>query len=179
MRVASISEARMNLIPVDRSDAKLIFESWGRYPQNFTRLTARVFADLADAERYLLNLFPTAASLAFHIVEPAGTVVGIVKAIVTEHRAQVGYVVHEPFRGRGLATRAVEELVQRLEHTPGISRIWATCALDNPASTRVLEKCGFEREGVLKNWVIYPALGDRAADNYSYVKVPLNVGSGA
>ena len=98
------------------------------------------------------------------------------KAIVTEHRAQVGYVVHEPFRGRGFATRAVEALVERLEAIPSISRIWATCALDNPASTRVLEKCGFQREGILKNWVVYPALGDRAADNYSYVRVPPTMG---
>jgi ribosomal-protein-alanine N-acetyltransferase len=134
-------------------------------------LTARVFVDVAAAERYLRDLLSAPASMVFHIVEPGGTVVGIVKAIVTGHRAQVGYVVHEPFRGRGFATRAVQSLVEQLEITPGMSRIWATCALDNPASTRVLQKCGFECEGVLRNWVIYPALGDRAVDNYSYVKV--------
>jgi [ribosomal protein S5]-alanine N-acetyltransferase len=161
----------VDLNPVSVSDAELIFESWGRYPQNFARLTARVFMDVGDAERYLSSLFSAPASIAFHIVEPGAAVVGIVKALVTEHRAQVGYVVHEPFRRRGFATRAVAALVERLEADPSISRIWATCALDNPASTRVLEKCGFQREGVLKNWVVYPALGDRATDNYSYVKV--------
>jgi RimJ/RimL family protein N-acetyltransferase len=159
------------LKPVCVSDAQLVFESWGRYPQNFARLSARVFMDIGDAQRYLSSLFSAPASMAFHIVKPGGAVVGIVKAIVTEHRAQVGYVVHEPFRGRGFATRAVELIVARLEADIGISRIWATCALDNPASTRVLEKCGFQREGVLKNWVVYPALGDRATDNYSYVKI--------
>jgi [ribosomal protein S5]-alanine N-acetyltransferase len=161
----------IDLKPVCASDAKLVFESWGRYPQNFDRLTARVFMDVGDADRYLSNLFAASGSMAFHIVESGGALVGIVKAIVSEHRAQVGYVVHEPFWGRGFATRAVEVLVQRLEAAPGISRIWATCALDNVASARVLEKCGFQREGVLKNWVVYPALGDRAADNYSYVKL--------
>jgi [ribosomal protein S5]-alanine N-acetyltransferase len=154
------------------SDAELIFESWGRHPQNFARLTARVFMDVGDAERYLSSLFSAPASIAFHIVEPGGAVVGIVKAIIAEHRAQVGYVVHEPFWGRGFATQAVEVLVERLEADPRISRIWATCALDNPASIRVLEKCGFQREGILRNWVVYPALGNRATDNYSYVKVP-------
>jgi len=161
----------IDLKPVCASDAELIFESWGRYAQNFARLTARVFRDVGDAERYLSSLFSSPSSMAFHIVGSGGAVIGIVKAIVIEHRAQVGYVVHEPFRGRGFATRAVERLVQRLEADPGIFRIWATCALDNPASTRVLEKCGFQREGVLKNWVVYPALSDRATDNYSYVKV--------
>ena len=166
----------IDLKPVHPADARLIFESWGRYPQNFARLTARVFADVGDAERYLNAIFSATGSMAFHIVEPSGVVVGIVKAIVTGHRAQVGYVVHEPFRGRGFATRAVHAIVERLEADASISRIWATCALDNPASTRVLEKCGFEREGVLKSWVVYPALGDRAADNYSYVKVAVGTG---
>ena len=162
----------IDLKPVSASDAELIFDAWGRCPQNFARLTARAFTDIGDAERYLRSLFAAPASIAFHIVESSGTVIGIVKAIVTEHRAQIGYVVHEPFRGRGLATRAVEALVERLETDPSISRVWATCALDNPASTRVLEKCGFQREGVLKNWVVYPALGAQASDNYSYVRVP-------
>jgi ribosomal-protein-alanine N-acetyltransferase len=161
----------IDLKPVNTSDAALIFDAWGRHPQNFARLTARVFTSVGDAERYLNSLFSAPKSMAFHIVEPGGAVAGIVKAIVTEHRAQVGYVVHEPFRGRGFATRAVDALVERLVHDKSISRIWATCALDNPASIRVLEKCGFEREGILRNWVVYPALGDRAADNYAYVRV--------
>ncbi len=166
----------IDLKPVSPSDAELIFESWGRYPQNFARLTARVFMDVGDAERYLSSLFSAPESMAFHIAEPNGTVVGMVKAIIAEHRAQVGYVVNEPFWGRGVATRAVEALVERLEANTSIFRIWATCALDNPASTRVLEKCGFQREGVLKNWVVYPALGAHAIDNYSYVRVPQMAG---
>jgi RimJ/RimL family protein N-acetyltransferase len=58
-----------------------------------------------------------------------------------------------------------------VEAMPSISRVWATCALYNPASARVLEKCGYEREGILRNWVKYPAQGNRAFDNYSYVKI--------
>ena len=47
----------IELKPVCVSDAELIFESWGRYPQNFARLTARVFMNVGDAERYLSSLF--------------------------------------------------------------------------------------------------------------------------
>jgi ribosomal-protein-alanine N-acetyltransferase len=165
----------ISLKPVELADAALIFEAWGRHAENFEFLTARVFADVADARRYIGSLFQTLESMAFHIVTSGG-VVGIVKASVVGHRAQVGYVVHQAFSGRGLATAAVRELVARLEALPGIARIWATCALDNVASARVLEKCGFEREGVLKNWVIYPAQGGRAFDNYSYVRVPGEAG---
>jgi len=34
----------------------------------------------------------------------------------------------------------------------------------------VLEKCGFERETILRNWVIDPALGSHTVDNCSYVE---------
>jgi ribosomal-protein-alanine N-acetyltransferase len=162
----------VTLKPANVSDAELIFQAWGQHRENFTYLTARAFAQVTDARSYLEGIFANPGSSALHILEPGGRVVGLVKAIVSGHRAQVGYVVHEPFRGRGFATQAVELLVARLQELPSISRIWATCALDNGASVRVLEKCGFEREAVLKSWVIYPALGERAFDNYSYVRLP-------
>lgn len=162
----------ITLVPAKQSDASLIFESWGRRAQNFARLTARVFVDVADAQRYLMHVFLDPGSVAFHIVEPTGRTVGFVKAIRSEHRVQVGYVVDSAFTGRGIATQAVREAVAIVEQSAGVSRLWATCALDNPASIRVLEKCGFEREGVLKNWVTYPSLAGRACDNYSYVRLP-------
>jgi [ribosomal protein S5]-alanine N-acetyltransferase len=170
-RMAVWSNARMvELGPASVSDAATVYDAWGRYPANFERLTARVFRGVEDAAEYLGALLPTPQSLAFHIISD-GRVVGIVKAAVVGHRAQVGYVVHEPYWGKGLATEAVRKLTELLEGSPGISRIWATCALDNPGSIRVLEKCGFQREAILRNWVIYPALGSHAVDNYSYVKL--------
>ena len=159
----------VELSEVARTDAECIYEGWGRFAENFERLTAKPFRDVGDAAAYLESLFFTADSLAFHLVWK-GEVVGLVKAAVVGHRAQVGYVVNRPHRGRGLATLAVQELVERLEAQPAIQRVWATCALDNPGSIRVLEKCGFTREGILRNWAVYPALGGRAVDNYSYVR---------
>ena len=171
--------ALVELKPLGLADAPIIFRAWGHQPENFTHLTARVFAQLSDAQAYVANLFQTPESSAFHILTPGGDVVGIVKAAVQGHRAQVGYVIAKPFWGRGFATSAVQQLVALLEASPNISRIWATCALDNPASARVLEKSGFHREAVLKNWVTYPAKGGAAFDNFSYVRLPSAAGSPA
>jgi RimJ/RimL family protein N-acetyltransferase len=166
----------VELRPVEPADAPLILASWGRRPENFTYLTATVFGGVSDAQSYINGLFPTRESLAFHIVEPGDGVVGIVKASVVGHRAQVGYVVDRNFWGRGFATAALRRLVVMLEATSVIARIWATCALGNLASVRVLEKSGFTREAVLKKWVTYPAQGGRAFDNYSYVRLPGDAG---
>jgi RimJ/RimL family protein N-acetyltransferase len=166
----------VTLRSVDVADAELIFEAWGKYPENFGYLTARAFSTLADAREYVAGLFPTPDSRAFHIIATDQRVVGIVKVAMAGHRAQIGYVVNKPFWGRGFATEAVRQVVSLVEAQPRVSRVWATCAIENPASARVLEKCGFEREALLRNWVVYPAQGDRAFDNYSYVKVPNHAG---
>ncbi len=166
----------IELKPVERTDGEFVFRTWGSHPENFAYLTARVFSDVTDADRYVAELFSTPESLAFHILEPASGIIGIVKAAVLGHRAQIGYVVHQPFWGRGFATTAVQRVTEMVEALPEIARVWATCALENPASVRVLEKCGYEREAILKNWVIYPAQGRGAFDNYSYVKLPRSAG---
>jgi RimJ/RimL family protein N-acetyltransferase len=154
------------------ADGPLIFQAWGHEPANFAYLTARAFANVDDASRYLAHLAPCGESRAFHVVHAKHGVIGIVKTNFVGHRCTIGYVIHRPFWGQGFATMAVTQVTEVIEAMPHISRIAATCALDNPASARVLEKCGFEREGVLRNWVIYPAQGGGPFDNYSYVRIP-------
>ncbi|HKB20154.1 MAG TPA: GNAT family N-acetyltransferase [Gaiellaceae bacterium] len=53
-------------------------------------------------------------------------------------RRFVGYWLGREFWGRGLATKALAEFVPDLEKP-----IYAEVATTNPASIRVLEKCGF------------------------------------
>lgn len=165
----------MELRRLERGDAGLIRDAWGRHPDNFTYLTASVFQSVADAQCYIDKLLANPAALVFHIVEAqTGRIVGLVKANIEGHRAQVGYVVHQSHWGKGYATAAVRCLNAMLESDPAIARIWATCALENAGSIRVLEKCGYVRECTLKNWVVYPALGGRVFDNYSYIKINNN-----
>ena len=164
---------QITLKPVDLlADGPAIFQAWGHDPENFAYLTARAFSDAADATRYLANLFPSGEARAFHVVHADHGIIGIVKVNLLAHRATIGYVVHRPFWGNGFATAAVNQATALIEDMPEVARICATCALENPASARVLEKCGFECEGILRNWVTYPAQGGRPFDNYSYVRIP-------
>jgi RimJ/RimL family protein N-acetyltransferase len=60
---------------------------------------------------------------------------------------ELGYWLFVEARGRGIATRAVRALVEHA-HTNGVVRVEAHVRLGNIASERVLERVGFEREGV-------------------------------
>jgi RimJ/RimL family protein N-acetyltransferase len=60
---------------------------------------------------------------------------------------ELGYWLFVDARGRGVATRAVRALVED-SHSRGIARVEAHVRLGNIPSERVLERAGFEREGV-------------------------------
>jgi RimJ/RimL family protein N-acetyltransferase len=73
---------------------------------------------------------------------------GIVAGNVLAWRADdgatlVGYWIGREQWGRGVASAALAAFLEELSTRP----LWATVALDNPASRRVLAKCGFVATG--------------------------------
>ena len=59
----------------------------------------------------------------------------------------LGYLLGAPFHGRGLMSEAVLALASAAFTYSGFSRIRASSRIINPASARVLDKCGFARLG--------------------------------
>lgn len=62
--------------------------------------------------------------------------------------AEIGYWLAEPYWGRGIVTDAVRAIVPAAFERFAISRLHAGIFSLNPASMRVMEKCGFCREAV-------------------------------
>ena len=74
--------------------------------------------------------------------------------------AELGYFIGEPYWNKGIATRAVNLICEYGFKELDIVRIYACIFEYNPASGRVLEKCGFKKEAVsksavCKNGIIY------------------------
>ncbi len=65
----------------------------------------------------------------------------------------LGYYVDEAHQGQGLASAAVDEIVQLAFVRLGLHRIEAGTRLDNHSSQRVLEKNGFVRFGVARDYL--------------------------
>ncbi|GAA2072400.1 GNAT family protein [Aeromicrobium tamlense] len=65
----------------------------------------------------------------------------------------LGYYVDEAHQGRGLASTAVDEIVQLAFVRLGLHRIEAGTRVDNVSSQRVLEKNGFTRFGVARDYL--------------------------
>lgn len=68
-------------------------------------------------------------------------------------RAEVGYMLHPGFWGRGFAEEALRRVVRQAFELYGFHSIEANTNPDNVASARVLEKVGFVREAYFReNW---------------------------
>jgi RimJ/RimL family protein N-acetyltransferase len=72
-------------------------------------------------------------------------------------RASVGFMVRPEYRGRGIATRAVQAIVRWAMDEHGVTSLTLTTNPRNVASQRVAEKAGFRRVGTR---VDHPPLRD-------------------
>jgi [ribosomal protein S5]-alanine N-acetyltransferase len=66
-------------------------------------------------------------------------------------RYEVGFMVRRSRWGRGLASGALSLVLDLAFDELGAHRVWAVRAPDNPASARVLERCGMVEEGRLRH----------------------------
>ncbi len=92
-------------------------------------------------------------------------------AFETSYRAMTGYVLAREAWGAGYATEALCAIVA-IAPPLGICRLHAFCHVDHVPSARVLEKCGFEREAILRRYNDFPNLAPGVpADVFCYVRI--------
>jgi [ribosomal protein S5]-alanine N-acetyltransferase len=68
--------------------------------------------------------------------------------------AEFGYWIGRAYWGRGIATEAAQLLVAHAFDERGLRRLEAHVFAPNAASARVLQKCGFVSEGVMRQAVV-------------------------
>ncbi|UCG62199.1 MAG: GNAT family N-acetyltransferase [Candidatus Zixiibacteriota bacterium] len=76
--------------------------------------------------------------------------IGLIALFPMHRKAELGYWLAKPFWGRGIITEAIEKIVEFAFVTLKLHRVYAHVFPDNKASIRVLEKCGFTREGLIR-----------------------------
>lgn len=68
-------------------------------------------------------------------------------------RAEIGYEIHPNHWRKGYAAEAVSKIVSFGFNELGLTRIGAVVFIENDASNALLTKLGFEKEGVLRNYM--------------------------
>ncbi|WP_054027710.1 GNAT family N-acetyltransferase [Bacillus sp. FJAT-28004] len=75
-------------------------------------------------------------------------------ALSSKHkRAEIGYELHPEYWGKGYATEAVSKVISYGFRELELTRIGAVVFIENKESNKLLAKLGFEKEGILKNYM--------------------------
>ena len=111
-----------------------------------------------DADRFIAMAQSLVPPTSFAI-EASGQLAGgigyTLHTDVERVAAEVGYWIGVPFWGRGIATEAVRLVTATaFARHPDLRRLYALPFASNPASARVLEKAGYQREGVMRQSAI-------------------------
>jgi RimJ/RimL family protein N-acetyltransferase len=104
---------------------------------------------LADAEAFITRANGSDTQANFLVTLADGTVAGACGLAMLDGPApEIGYWLGVPFWGRGYGTEAVRAVIDYAFTDAGNDALQAGCRVTNPASRRVLEKCGFQWTGV-------------------------------
>lgn len=80
-------------------------------------------------------------------------------------KIEIGYCIGEKWWNRGIVTEALKEVIRFFFEEIGVNRIEAYHDVRNPASGRVMQKCGMKFEGVLRQAYLFK---NGVADVYVY-----------
>jgi len=108
----------------------------------------------------------------FAIVSHDGSFLGmaaIVDLDLDGAQGEIGYIVVEAARGRGVAGRALGLVTGWALGDLGLARVELLIDVENAASIRVAERAGYVREGVLRS---YHVKGEHRADMVVYSLLP-------
>lgn len=155
---------RLLLRSFDVADASEVQRLCGDYAVAATTLLPYPYPD-GLAEIWIASLregIERGEAAAFAVtVPPEGNLIGGVRLqIDRDHaRGELGFWVGRPCWGRGYATEAVGAVIGYGFSVLGLHRVYAVHFSRNPASGRVMEKCGMLHEGRfrehVRKWGVY------------------------
>ncbi len=149
---SAVPEPRLEMRPYERTDLAYL-RALSEQP-SVRRLTGLpADGDDRDWERYVRERHNSTSWILMMRLEERPVGVLYVVNLGAPELYQVGYCVDERLRNQGVATRAVSATVASLFGGTRCVRVQATVEPHNAASRRVLEKCGFEREGLMRRGV--------------------------
>src|SRR5215208_4315886 len=172
----TLETARLALRRPQAVDAAAVFARYASDPAVTRYLGWRTHASVADTRVFLASCDSEwrrsgVGPYLIHSRETGALLGSASLRMVSSQQAAAGYVLARDAWGRGYATEALHAM-RGLALRLGVLRLTATCHPDHRASWRVMQKCGFTREGLLRGHAQFPNLAPGIAGDvlcYSFV----------
>jgi len=144
-----IRTQRLELRRLKVSDAGAVF-SWAGNEENTKYMSFKTHSSIADAQKFLRAVKYTRKTFEWGI-SLDGKLIGSIGAYRRgAYSAEVGYILHRDYWGKGYTTEALKAVVHYLIADAGFNRVFACHHPGNPASGRVQVKAGMKYEGVMR-----------------------------
>ncbi len=179
---AQIPSPRLLLRPPRASDAPQVFARWSTDLEVLRHLGQRPHTDVKQTRAQLIwdeARWIKRSAWTWLLLERGDhdTPIGLVSLTSQNpggppHHLRLGYVLARSRWGQGLMSEALCAVMDQV--WPEEATCWrvdAVCDVENPASARVLERLGFEREGLLRRHTLHPNAGDLPRDVWLYAQV--------
>lgn len=171
-----LSTDRLVLRCAENHDAHMLFKNYTSDPESARFLTRLPHANILETAKFLSewceipwqnerNKFAWVVAL-----KNTNEAIGVFFVEVDGHKAQIHYGISRAYWCQGFTTEAGRAVVTWLMMQPQLQRVWTVCEVGNYGSIKVLEKLGFQNEGVLQKWLVFPAFGDLARDCWVYAR---------
>jgi len=145
---------RVRLRAVREADLETIFRLREQTPIAGEHWRVRLQSDFLERRRFLETGWWSDDRGFLVILDGADRIVGRIvffKPTFYLNAYEIGYRIYQPRnRGKGYGTEAVKLLVDYLFASKPIRRIQAATLSANTASRRILERCGFSLEGIMR-----------------------------
>ncbi len=104
--------------------------------------------NVSDAEGFISGANKQGGEAVFLITLRDETIIGACGVAAQDDAQEIGYWLGAPYWGQGYATKALHAVIDYAFTDLGHEALQAGARVTNPASRRVLEKCGFQWTGV-------------------------------
>jgi [ribosomal protein S5]-alanine N-acetyltransferase len=160
-RIPILQASGVVLRPLETADADALFAAHGD-PETHKYWSGPAHRNVDETARYIEDTLAMKGAHVWAITESGGEALGRIALFVPRDGVgEIGIVMRREATGRGLASKAVNIVVDHGFSELGLHRIAADIDPDNNASISLFLRAGFQREGLLRgNWKTHLGVRD-------------------
>lgn len=154
-----IDTERLRLRRFKLQDAECMFENWAKDPENVKYLEWQAHSDISETRKILMEWTKkyddkTCYHWCINLKgeEEAIGDICVVNLFEDKECAEIGYVLSKKYWNKGIMTEALSAVIDYLFQKAKFHRIQALHHVNNPASGKVMMKCGMKHEGMLRKY---------------------------
>ena len=159
MNFPSLETDRLNLVEITQTHAESIFGILSLDEVTKFYGTDR-FTSIDDAKKLIevfqKNFYEKRAIRWGIIIKENNKFIGTLglnSLQLKNKKAEIGYEIHPSYWRKGYTSEAIKEVLHYSFQELDLNRIGAVVFLENQASINLLEKLGFSKEGVLRDYL--------------------------